>query len=335
MKDGIEKYVRVTPIDYAEVYKNLVGGIKSYCEKNHIKALVIGISGGIDSTVCAALCKQVDLPLIGVSLPCSTNGTDEVSSATLAGNEFCTTFEEINLEGVYETVDGFCKGTLHNIDTTPISRGNIKARLRMITLYDIASRMGGIVVDTDNLTEHFLGFWTLHGDDGDFNPIGCLWKHEVYGLAKWMKENVYKDSKALEAAIAIMPTDGNGVKAGGDLAQIAPGKTYDDVDDILYHWVNLSEKVKPMYAADGLTESIKNTQFDNENDDAKQRRMEVCQKSGKEFVPTLGDKYGIDTVRGVCMRSWRSEFKRKQRPFTIDPFKGTILEKNGNVYEIC
>ena len=332
MKDGIEKYARVTPLDYAEVYKNLVGGIKSYCEKNHIKALVLGISGGIDSTVCAALCKQVDIPLIGVSLPCSTNEADEVSSAALAGNEFCTTFEEINLEGVYETVEDFCRGTLHNIDATPISRGNIKARLRMITLYDIASRMGGIVIDTDNFTEHFLGFWTLHGDDGDFNPIGCLWKHEVYGLAKWMKENVYKNSKALEAAIAIMPTDGNGVKAGGDLAQIAPGKTYDDVDDILYHWVNLSDKIKPMYAADGLTESIKNTQFDNENEDVKQRRMEVCKKSGKEFVPTLGDKYGVDIVRGVCMRSWRSEFKRKQRPFTIDPFKGIILEKNGNIF---
>jgi hypothetical protein len=129
-----------------------------------------------------------------------------------------------------------------------------------------------------------------------------------------------------------MPTDGNGVKAGGDLAQIAPGKTYDDVDDILYHWVNLSSKIKPMYASDGLTESIKNTQFDNENEEVKQRRMEACQKSGKEFVPTLGDKYGIDTVRSVCMRSWKSEFKRKQRPFIIDPFKGTILEKNGNIF---
>jgi len=331
MKDGIEKYVRVTPLDYAEVYKNLVGGIKSYCEKNHIKALVLGISGGIDSTVCAALCKQVDLPLIGISMPCSTNEADEVSSAVLAGNEFCDSFKEVNLQPTFDTVNKFCE-VASGLETTRISQGNIKARLRMITLYDIASKMGGIVVDTDNFTEHFLGFWTIHGDDGDFNPIGCLWKHEVYGLAKWMKENVYKDSKALEAAIAIMPTDGNGVKAGGDLAQIAPGKTYDDVDDILYHWVNLSEKIKPMYAADGLTESIKNTQFDNENEDIKQRRMEACQKSGKEFVPTLGDKYGIDTVRGVCMRSWRSEFKRKQRPFTIDPFKGTILEKNGNIF---
>ena len=116
--------------------------------------------------------QKANIPLIGVSLPCSTNGTDEVSSATLAGNEFCTTFEEINLEEVYETVEGFCKGTLHNIDTTPISRGNIKARLRMITLYDIASCMAGIVFDTNNHTKHLLDKITHHKHDGDINPIG-------------------------------------------------------------------------------------------------------------------------------------------------------------------
>lgn len=298
---------RAEPLDYKNVYNLLVDGIKSYCEKNNIKALVIGISGGIDSTVCAALCKQVDLPLIGVSLPCSTNGTDEVSSATLAGNEFCTTFEEINLEGVYETVEDFCRGTLHNIDATPISRGNIKARLRMITLYDIASRMGGIVVDTDNLTEHFLGFWTLHGDDGDFNPIGCLWKHEVYGLAKWMKENIYKESKALDAAIEIIPTDGNGVKAGGDLAQIAPGKTYDDVDEILHAWVGLDGRIKSSVIAEYFNCGV---------------------------FKALCEKHGRDTVEAVVMRSVRSEFKRKQRPFVIDIYNGNILEKNGSLIGI-
>ena len=90
----------------------------------------------------------------------------------------------------------------------------------MITLYDIASKEGGIVIDTDNLTEHFLGFFTIHGDDSDFNPIGGLWKHEVYELAAWMKENVFKDSESLEASMAIVPTDGNGVRRR-DLAQIA------------------------------------------------------------------------------------------------------------------
>jgi len=291
-------------LDYKNVYNLLVDGIKSYCEKNNIKTLVLGISGGIDSTVVAALCKSSNIPLIGISMPCSTNGSDEISSATLAGNEFCTTFEEINLEGVYETVEDFCRGTLHNIDATPISRGNIKARLRMITLYDIASRMGGIVVDTDNLTEHFLGFWTLHGDDGDFNPIGCLWKHEVYGLAKWMKENIYKDSKALDAAIEIVPTDGNGVKAGGDLAQIAPGKTYDDVDEILHAWVGLDDRIKSSVIAEYFNHGV---------------------------FKALCEKHGKDTVEAVIMRSVRSEFKRKQRPFVIDVYNGNILEKNGSL----
>ena len=294
---------RTEPLDYKNVYNLLVNGIKSYCEKNNIKTLVLGISGGIDSTVVAALCKSSNIPLIGISMPCSTNGSDEISSATLTGNEFCTRFKEINLQSTFETVESFCKDS-SDLDSTPISQGNIKARLRMITLYDIASKVGGIVVDTDNLTEHFLGFWTIHGDDGDFNPIGCLWKHEVYGLAKWMKENIYKESKALDAAIEIIPTDGNGVKAGGDLAQIAPRKTYDDVDEILHAWVGLDDRIKSSVIAEYFNHGI---------------------------FKTLCEKHGKDTVEAVVMRSIRSEFKRKQRPFVIDVYNGNILEKNGSL----
>lgn len=318
------------PLDMKNVFEVLVGGIKKYLNDNHIEHIVIGLSGGIDSTVVAALCRASNVHVIGVSLPCSSNADVENDSALAAGKEFCDSFKVVNLQEPYEVMEKFCANA-SGIEKTPISQGNIKARLRMITLYDIASKVGGIVMDTDNLTEHFLGFWTIHGDDGDFNPIGGLWKHEVYALAKYMKDNIYKDSKALEQAIALMPTDGNGVKEGGDLAQIAEGKTYDDVDDILYQWANLSEKIKPIYAADGLTESIKNTRFDVEDEDVKKRRMEACEKKGEEFVPTLGDKYGVDTIRKVAMRSWKSEFKRKQRPFIIDIRKGTILEKNGKI----
>lgn len=297
---------RTEPLDYKNVYNLLVNGIKSYCEKNNIKTLVLGISGGIDSTVVAALCKSSNIPLIGISMPCSTNGSDEISSATLTGNEFCTRFKEINLQSTFETVESFCKDS-SDLDSTPISQGNIKARLRMTTLYDIASKVGGIVVDTDNLTEHFLGFWTIHGDDGDFNPIGCLWKHEVYGIAKWMKENIYKESKALDAAIEIIPTDGNGVKAGGDLAQIAPGKTYDDVDEILHAWVGLDDRIKSSVIAEYFNHGI---------------------------FKALCEKHGKDTVEAVIMRSVRSEFKRKQRPFVIDVYNGNILEKNGSLMGI-
>jgi NH3-dependent NAD+ synthetase len=141
--------------------------------------------------------------------------------------------------------------------STDISQGNIKARLRMIMLYNAASINSGIVIDTDNLSEHYLGFWTIHGDVGDFKPLGKLWKTEVYELAKYIKndynakitkyiENLDDESQdeneysrwlvamtALDHAIEITPTDGNGVNDLGDMGQIAPGYTYTEVDKVL------------------------------------------------------------------------------------------------------
>lgn len=299
----VETY-RAVPLDMEVVFKTLVEGIKSYVHQNHLKVVVLGLSGGIDSTVVAALCKAVNIPLIGVSLPCSTNADVENDAAQAAGAEFCDTFKVVNLQEPYEVMEKFCTEASGK-EKTPISQGNIKARLRMITLYDIASKVGGIVMDTDNLTEHFLGFWTLHGDDADFDPIGGLWKHEVYALARYMKENVFKDSKALEQSIALMPTDGNGVKEGGDLAQIAPGKTYDDVDEILHAWVGLDKRIKDYV----ITQDFEHGVFKN-----------------------LVVKHGKETVSAVIMRSVRSEFKRKQRPFIIDVYRGLICEKNGNPF---
>lgn len=299
---------RIEPLDYKSVFENIVEGTAKYLTNNNLKAQVLGISGGIDSTVTAAICKVVhdktNIPLIGISLPCSSNMSDEISSAALCGNEFCNEFKEANLQMPFETIEGFCMNA-SGFESTPISQGNIKARLRMITLYDIASKRNGVVIDTDNLTENYLGFYTLHGDSCDFNPIGGLWKHEVYGLAKWMKDNVFNDSKALEAAIALMPTDGNGVKEGGDLAQIAEGKTYDDVDEILHAWVGLAPKVKDMVIEDNFDYGV---------------FKKLCEKHGKE------------TVEKVITRSLRSEFKRKHLPLVVDIFNGNILEKNGNLF---
>ena len=298
----VETY-REAPLDMEKVFKVLVNGIKEYFGKYGIKNAVLGLSGGIDSTVVAALCKAANIPLLGLSLPCSSNADVENDSALAAGKEFCDSFKVVNLQEPYEVMEKFCTEA-SGAEKTAISQGNIKARLRMITLYDIASKVGGLVMDTDNLTEHFLGFWTLHGDDADFNPIGGLWKHEVYALARYMKENVFKESKALEQAIALMPTDGNGVKEGGDLAQIAPGKTYDDVDEILHAWVGLDPRVK---------EHVLHNYFDY------------------GVFKGLCEKHGYETVEAVIMRSVRSEFKRKQRPFIIDVYRGLICEKDGKI----
>lgn len=314
---------RMEPLDYGKVLKNIVQGISGYFLANHIKYGVIGISGGIDSTVCAALCKLAKVPLIGLALPCNSNGEDENAAAMAVGTEFCDMFKVVELQEPFEVLEKFCMAV--GGETTPISQGNIKARLRMITLYDIASKERGIVIGTSNKTEWLTGFWTLHGDVGDFNPIGELWKTEVYALARYLKENHFKDSKALEQSIALTPTDGNGVKAGGDAAQIMPGYTYKEIDHVLSKWHNLSDKIKSKYAADELTESIKNTIFDVEEDETKKRRIDACEKANKEFVPNLGDLYGVDAVRKVCLRSWNSEFKRKNLEMCINLNDGNVL----------
>jgi NAD+ synthetase len=192
---------RTEPLKMKFVVKNIVDGIGKYVEENHLKCCVIGLSGGIDSTVCAALCKMAKVPLIGVSLPSTTNESVEKSAAALAGEEFCDAFKEVSIDSMFTAMKNFCDHSVSEMESTPISQGNIKARLRMITLYDVASKSNGIVIGTSNKTEWLTGFWTLHGDVGDLNPIGELWKTEVYDLANYLKDNVFKGSKALSNSL--------------------------------------------------------------------------------------------------------------------------------------
>lgn len=295
---------RTEPLDYKEVTKNITEGLKRYCEKFGIKTLVLGISGGIDSTVVAALTKMTGIKLIGVSMPCTTNEDCENDAAKLVGEEFCDEFKVVNLQPMFEAMEKFCQET-SGMESTPISQGNIKARLRMITLYDIASKVGGIVLDTDNLTEDFLSFFTKHGDENDLTPIGGLWKHEVYDLAQYLSVYVFPKSKALDASIALIPTDGNGVAVGGDLAQIAPGKSYDYVDNVLMNWVGLDNRVK----------------------------ADILKKGNiRSALGLPNDKYDDENVAMIVNRSIKGEFKRKHMPFVIDIYRGYTLDGEGNIF---
>ena len=297
---------------YPFVWNNLVTTLGTYLTDNHLETMVLGISGGIDSTVVAAIAcevyKRTGKPIIGLSLPTSTNEDEEVSTADLVGAEFCTEFYKKNITLNYNNVLSVCKDVC--ADRTTVANGNIKARLRMLMLYDVASIRRGIVLDTDNISEHMLGFWTLKGDESDLSIIGRFWKHEVYDFAKWIKENIYPESLALDKSIALIPTDGNGVEAGGDMGQIVPGHTYNDVDDILSTFIDY---IKPYWSviSSGKTQELER--------DA----MKAYKK-----LQVLNDKYGADTVERVIRRHRNSEFKRWHRPLVIDPITSEILQNN-------
>lgn len=230
-------------LHYDKVYKTIVSELRNYILKNNIETLVLGISGGIDSTVCAAIChavsQQIPVGIIGRSITIVSNKDEERNTASLVGNAFCSNFKEIILNDLFES---FKNTILLNEGTdciTPISQGNIKCRMRMIYLYHLASVYKGMTIDTDNLTEHNLGFFTVNGDVFDYNPIGGLWKTEVYEFAKWLVEHVdEKQAEAINTSIALTPTDGLGI-SNSDLDQIGC-RNYQEVDKVLNSILNFT-----------------------------------------------------------------------------------------------
>jgi NAD+ synthetase len=170
--------------------------LEDYIINSKLESLIIGISGGIDSALVAALAKPVTdklgIPLIGRSISIQTNSKEEEERARFVGNVFCTDFNEINLTEQYLVLREFDDMEGENNDDTPykIRMGNIKARMRMIYLYNLASKYNGIVLGTENQTELNLGFFTLYGDSGsDFEMIESLWKTEVYGISEYLINN--------------------------------------------------------------------------------------------------------------------------------------------------
>ena len=297
-------------MDYQKVFETMIQETQKYLEDHNLFAMILGISGGLDSTVTAAICHEVEkrnpeLKFYGVSLPCTSNSGEERDSATACMKAFCKEgqYWTENLQKEYMLMKATC--SQHHSPTT-IGIGNIKARLRMIYLYDLANYTKGLVMDTDNLTEHYLGFFTIHGDVCDYNPIGGLWKHEVYELANYLYNEYYQapfgsegdKHLALEHAIGITPTDGNGVNDLGDMGQIAPAfaqdkniDAYTKVDDIIQ---------KYLYAI---------TQFPDERD---------------KIIQDLRDKYDVDndkvtyhTVDDVIARIKWTEYKRKGLPVVV------------------
>jgi NAD+ synthase len=237
-------------IKHALMVSNIQNELETYIQRVNLKSLVLGISGGIDSALCAAIarpvCDKLGIPLIGRSIPITTNTSDERDRAELVGKAFCTDFEEsYQIEGAFGAIWDAIKQEGWDAEDPyeKIRMGNVKARIRMIALYDLARLHNGMVLSTDNYTELLLGFWTLHGDVGDYGMLQNLWKTEVYEIAEYLVRILGEDqSKALRSCIVCQATDGLGISKT-DLDQILPGwkgssrDGYAEVDKILFSYL--------------------------------------------------------------------------------------------------
>lgn len=165
----------------------IVQWLKSILANSGAKGFVLGLSGGIDSAVAAALCKRACPEMTrGVMMPCYSDPQD-LLDAQLAADAFSIPMEKIVLDEVFETFVRLLTGAAYDRNKKNLSLANIKPRLRMTTLYFLAARRKLLVVGTGNKSEILIGYSTKYGDGGvDLLPIGGLVKTEVREFARFL-----------------------------------------------------------------------------------------------------------------------------------------------------
>lgn len=269
-----------------EIISNIRKIIKDYVEVNKIETLVMGVSGGLDSAVIAALCQEkfIGTKLIGLSIPMSSTNTHK-EQAKWVGDNYCSNFEEFTgwddkweldgaytegnfvetnvFESIYQTTSLTNKiaekaGYKISDELERVLQGNLKARIRMITLYDLARKTNGLVLSTDNYSELLMGFWTICGDVGDFAPIQKIFKGmELHYIAEEL--GIRNDIIIQKPSDGLMVTDDN-----TDEAQLgADYKTIDAImlcytEDKYYDYLKLIQTY-PLFK--NTINRYKNTQF--------------------------------------------------------------------------
>ena len=171
--------------DHQEIWNALVMGLRDYVAKNNFKSVVVGLSGGIDSALVAAI--AVDALgaecVNGVAMPSKYSSDHSVEDATLFATNTGIHFRTVAIEPMVESF-------MQSITLKAVAAENVQARVRGTTLMGISNQEGHLVLATGNKSELAVGYSTLYGDAvGGFAPIKDIYKSDVWALARWRNEH--------------------------------------------------------------------------------------------------------------------------------------------------
>lgn len=223
----------------------IVSWIKQKVKKSKAKGIVLGLSGGIDSSVVACLAKEAvgRNNVLGLLLPCHSHGKDSEHARIIARKLKIKT-KTVNLSNIYDNL----------LRLLPKAKGlalaNLRPRLRMLVLYYFANKMNYLVAGTGNKSELMVGYFTKYGDGGvDILPIADLLKTQVRKLAK--------ELGIPESIIAKPPTAGlwPGQTDEGEM-----GITYSELDSILNSFEKKKRQVVSKYKVDKVKKMMEGSQ---------------------------------------------------------------------------
>ena len=212
--------------DYDKLAFDIDRWLKDYYYFHAIEAFVVGVSGGIDSAVVSTLCAKTELPTYVLTMPLhSKRENTELSDAhATALVDYYSNVTLVNVE-LTRTYEAFMSWMDDTFTSNELANANTKSRLRMVSLYQVAGSVGGIVVGTGNKVEDYgIGFYTKYGDGGvDIAPIADLYKTEVRELGRHLG--------VMNEIIDAPPTDGLWDDGRNDEDQI--GASYEQLEEAM------------------------------------------------------------------------------------------------------
>jgi NAD+ synthase len=246
---------------YAAAYLACVTGLRDYVEKNRFPGVVLGLSGGVDSALCAAIAVDA----LGAArvhclmMPSRFTSTASLSDAAACAEALGVRYDIVPIHRAVEGFDAMLEPLFLNTERG-VAEENLQSRIRGTMLMAVSNKLGGMVVTTGNKSEVSVGYATLYGDmNGGFNPVKDLYKTQIYAISRFRNSARPKgclgpEGTVLPESILTRPPSAELRENQTDQDSLPP---YDVLDDILEGLVDREEPLSEIVKRGHAPETVK------------------------------------------------------------------------------
>lgn len=257
--------------DMERTYKTLIQGIRDYFNKTGLKRAVLGLSGGLDSTVCAVLLADAigAENVYGISMPSKLTSTESKTDAELLANNLGIHFAEAPIKEMVDTTDNNLQTLFKSVEEKwdcrykqSYTMDNIQARSRAVILFGISNEFASCIpIATSDKSESYMGYATINGDmSGGFAPIADVTKTKLFALARWLNKNREIKNAIPESIILKRPGAELAIdpKTGKTLCAEDALMPYEFMDEVIWRIENKHETYNEMLNSEFLYEKVHN-----------------------------------------------------------------------------
>ena len=278
--------------DLERTYKTIVQGIRDYFNKCGFKRAVLGLSGGLDSTICAVLLADAigKENVFGVSMPSKLTSNESKSDAEELASNLGIHFTEASIKPMVETTTECLNKLFKTVEnnwegryTKSFTPDNIQARSRAMFLWGISNEFGSCIpIATSDKSELYMGYATINGDmSGGFAPIADVTKTKLFALARWMNKNRDVKGAIPEAIILKKPGAELAIdpKTGKPLIAEDALMPYEFLDEIIWRVENKNESYSDLMEVEFV--------YEKKNNISKEQKIEWLDKFYKRMSTAL------------------------------------------------